>query len=447
MPSPSPDRRRLLVPSPLFLKAAVAVTAVGAVAPFWSFAGALVLPMLLVLIGLTVAHAWARPKADQVTVERVTDAMDRVGRKGQYTLVVTNTGSSLLRVTLREALPHGLSGEFVPQTVLLDGGAQARFPVAFIGVDRGTHSLLPTGLRVSRRLSLLEVQSHEAAPADVVVVPGRPAGETAWLLTRAALLEEHGSQSSRIRGADWEFDAMREFVPGDEMRRVDWKASSRRNRPMVRQYRSERNAEVILALDCGRLMGSLIGGVQKLDLTMTPVLDLAAVALRRGERVGFMAFDSRPQVYLPPRAGLRQLSMMTEALGRLPAAEQPTSYLQAVSFLGRRQRKRSLVLVFTDFTDELSAEDLMVGLAALGRSHQLMFISVSDPHLESVFLDPSQETHALFQRAVAGQLLHERRRVLSSLEHRGVITLDAEPRQLSGPLIRRFLELRLGLKT
>jgi uncharacterized protein (DUF58 family) len=277
----------------------------------------------------------------------------------------------------------------------------------------------------------------------VVVTPGRPARETEWLLTRVALLDQVGQRTIRRLGAAQEFESLREYVVGDELRHIDWKASARRFRPFVRQYQTERSAEVILALDCGRLMGSLISGVRKLDLTMTPVLDLAAVALRRQARVGLVGFDSEPRVFLPPRAGLDKLRAMTVALGKLPPCKAPTSFLRMVRYLDAHHRKRSLVLIFTDFTDELSAEEMIAGLASLIRKHVLIFVAVGDPHLEQLFEAKGRDPRALFEKSVAGKLLAERRRTLARIERMGVRTIAANPQTLLGALIRRYLEVQL----
>jgi uncharacterized protein (DUF58 family) len=324
-------------------------------------------------------------------------------------------------------------------------GAQSTLEVARTPLERGTHRLPAPGVRVSFPRGLLEFPLEPALADRIEAAPGRPPGELAWLLSRAALLSDAGEKRLRRIGGDWEFESLRDYVAGDELRRIDWKASARRSLPRVREYELERNAETILALDCGRLMGTLVDGVKKLDVAMTPLLDLAAVSLRRGERVGLLVFDSRPRVWLPPRPGLQQLQRMIAMLAKLPEQEEPTSYLRAIAQLEARQRKRSLVVVFTDFTDEVSAQELYAGLAALARRHVLVFAAVADAHLGRIF-DERESTSepVLFQRAVAGELLLERRRTLAGIERLGVIAVDAEPHKLSGPLIRRYLELRVS---
>lgn len=446
MPSPSPASddlpRRWPAPTARLLAVAAGLAALALVlplapalrGPWWGLA--------LLVAGLVALDVAVRPPRGAVRARREASPADHVGREGVWRVVLESAVTRPLEVVVRDVPPSGLEAEGLRAALRLGPGATAGFDVRFRAVARGMHALLPLGLRITGPLGLLAWQDLVAAPACVVVVPGRPAAETQWLLARVAALEEVGPHPMAQRGADWELDHLREWVPGDEPRRIAWAASARRRLPIVRELRTERRSDLMLVLDGGRLMGSLIGGVAKLDLALTPLLDLAAVALARGERVGLLAFDSQPRAFLPPRAGAGQLQALRLALGRLPAPVEPTSWLRAVAHLEARQRKRCLMVVFSDFTDEVSGQDVERHLAALGHRHALVFVSVGDPHLEEVLTAPDEGPRAAFQQAVAAQLLVERRRTLRRIERLGVPTIDGEPRRLTGPILARYLERR-----
>ncbi len=434
--------QRVPVPTRRALSVAAAVVVIGAwvplVAPlsfFWWIA-------LGVSFLLLIEDYALRPRVGAIRVQREFPEVVHVGRSGSYAVVLTNTGPRSLSLEFEDRLPAGLGGVAAHGRLSLAPDETARVSATFVALERGGHAFPPLGLRVSHQLGLLGYQERHDLGDLARVAPGRPAGETAALLAQTASLEESGAALARRKGMASEFESMREYVIGDELRRIDWKASARRHRPMVREFRSERNAEVVLALDAGRLMGGLVDDVRKLDLAMTPLLDLAAVALRAGERVGLLAFDSAPRVWLPARAGLAQLNTMTNALAELGADAEPTSYVRAVAHLEAKHRKRSMILMFTDFTDEISAQDLYASLASLARRHVLLVVAVSDPHLEAIFCGHRGAERDLFERAVAGQLLAERERTLLRLRRLGVATVDAEPRALTVPLIRRYLGLR-----
>ncbi|MCO5165514.1 MAG: DUF58 domain-containing protein [Planctomycetes bacterium] len=432
VPLPAP---RLLLCAALLAGLALALPLAPALrGPWWGLA--------LLLGGLVLVEAAARPPRGAVGARREAAPADHVGRRGAWRVVVESSAGRALRVRVRDVPPAGLEGEGVRADLDLAPGAQVTLEAPFRALARGPHDLLPLGLRVRGPLGLLEWQALEPAPARVVVLPGRPAGETQWLLARVAAEEECGPHPHARRGADWEFDHLREWVPGDELRRVAWTATARRRVPIVRELKQERRSDLLLVLDGGRLMGSLVTGVTKLDLALTPLLDLAAVALSRGERVGLLAFDVQPRAYLPPRAGTAQLQALRDALGRLPSPTEPTSWPRAAAHLEARQRKRSLLVAFSDFTDEVSAAEVERHVAALAHRHALVFVAVGDPHLEAVLTTPDAGPRAAFQQAVAGQLLVERRRVLRRLERLGVPTVDGEPRRLTGPVLGRYLERR-----
>ena len=439
----SPDRR-VPVPTRRLLRAGVYLLGISLLVPLAPGLGIVLILGLLLVVILLGLELLGRPASHSVVVSREVPRLHHVGREGRYGICVRNDGATSLEVAVREVPPAGVECPIQERRRILARSEEWSFEVDFTPLERGDLKLLPLGLRVGYGSALLAWQGVVDLQDKLAVAPGRPAGETAWLLSRASLVEETGEQKGRRTQASWEFESLREYVIGDEVRRIDWKASARRCQPMVRQYQVEHNAEVILALDCGRLMGHLIHGIAKLDLAMTPVLDLAAVALRRGDRVGLLAFDSRPRVYLLPRAGLGQLEAMTRSLASLPRGRDPTSYLRAVAHLEARQRKRCLLLVFTDFTDQLSAREMYANLAALCRRHLMVLVGVSDPHLEEIFSSEDQDSASVFERSVAGQLLLERRQTLAQVERLGAFTLDAEPRRLTGPLIRKYLQARLG---
>lgn len=447
MASPSrADRpRRRPIPTRRGIATAAGIAVVAALAPLLPVLGAVwpILAILLLLALVYEATAGVGSAAAKVALKRSVSELDHVGRQGRFRIDLTNESSRPLSVTVRATLPPYLEGrDVIWETRLAPGESQPR-EVDYVCLRRGRHQLPAVGVRIARPGGLLAFQGRSGERDFVTVGPGRPGGETAWLLARAGMLEQLTERRVRRLGSSWEFDSMREYVVGDELRRMDWKASARRHRPMVRVHRSERNADVILALDCGRLMGSLIDGASKLDLTMTPVLDLAAVALRRRDQVGLLLFDASPRAFVPPRAGSVQLRLMTEALSRVAPGTEPTSYLGAIQYLEAHHRKRSLIVIFTDFTDELSARDMIDGLVALARRHVLLFVAVGDPNIERIFRDDDPREAALFQKAVAGKLLLERRQTLALLEQRGVACVDAEPKRLTGRLLRRYLEVRL----
>ncbi|MCZ6603067.1 MAG: DUF58 domain-containing protein [Planctomycetota bacterium] len=439
----SPSRgKRIAVPTRRLgaLCVFLALLAVGVlIHPVLALAWKAFVPFLGILL---VIDFRIRPRSGSIEVLRVLGPVYHVGRKGKYRIRLSNRSGMHLEVGLREALPPPFEPQQIMKRLSLRAGASEEIEVEMLCLERGSFRIQPSTLEVSLPLGLLAYR-ETAGEGDVVkVLPGRPSGETEALLARAHLLDRVGDRPIRFLGQDREFESIREYVQGDDLRFVDWKATARRHRPQVRQYRMERNAEILLAIDSGRLMGSMIHGVRKLDLAMTPLLDLAAVALKREDRVGLLAFDSRVRAHLPPRGGLFQLGRILDTLAGLEAGFEETSFERAMMYLGRRQRKRSLVVLFTDFTDEISAREIHATLGALSRRHAVIFVVLSDPHLRDIFHREPLVERAVYQQAVAAELLTERRRVRAQAERLGAFTVEAEPSKLSAPLISKYVEVR-----
>ena len=436
---------RRVLPSRTLLLAALPLMGLALASLFSPLPGLAWLAYALTLALLVLLDFAVRPRGGVIAGERVFAAGGYVvGRTQSYRLVLTNRGRGPLGLICRELAPEAVDLEVETFAFRLRGGEQRTLVLDFTALERGRFLLGPACVRMTRPFGVLTYQEELPARNDLRVLPGRPAGETEALLARAAQLAEQGERKLRRRGADREFESLREYVVGDDLRFVDWKSTAKRRRPTVRQFQMERNAEIVLALDCGRLMGGLIHGVRKLDLAMTSLLDLAAVALRRGDRVGLLAFDAKARAYVPPRRGTAQLGRLRDVLADLDTSFEQTSYSRALIHLESHHRKRSLVVALTDFTDEISARDMVAVMAALVRRHRLVFAGVSDPQFGLILRERPRDAAAAFQKAVSAELLLERRRVIHQLNRMGAFTVDAQPDRLSAPLINRYLEARLG---
>ncbi len=444
MGSPSPARKgRWVVPTRRFLWLVGALLLMGLLVSAWPDLEVLWVLLVLVLLLLFLLDVLLGARRSEVRVEREVPVA-YLGREGKYLIRIHNEGNRPLRLLVSEVLPAACEGEPLEKRLLLLPQGQIQVERKFLGVRRGRYPLLPIGLRISTLLGLAAYQEYREDEASLALQPGRPSSETSWLLVRVGELIQDKDRSLLRRGGNWQFDSLREYCVGDEPRKIDWKASARRHRPMVRTYRSEMNSQVLFLLDTGRLMGNLVGGISKLDRAMTPLLDLSAVCLREGEKVGLMTFDAKPQLWVPPKEGLSHLHSLTQALTQLETSHEPTSYFRAFTQLRARIKKRSFLVIFSDFLDEISAEAMLPGLHKMAQKHMLLFVAVNDPQTGRILQAGAKDPQSLLEKAVAAQLLAERRRVLARIERMGIPTLDMDPQRLTGPLIRKYLQMRLG---
>jgi uncharacterized protein (DUF58 family) len=262
------------------------------------------------------------------------------------------------------------------------------------------------------------------------------------LLLRKNRLQELGLRNTRMLGEGTEFERLREYLPDDEYRRINWKASAKRHRPVTVQYQTERSQTVIAVLDTGRMMQSPVSNIAKLDYAVNAVLFLGYVATGKGDRVGVMSFADDVSHYLAPRQGRGQFYRMLEVLYAVDAQQVEPDYRKALTYLAVKQRRRALVVIFTDLSSGASLDSLVAQVSHLARSSLVLIVTISDPDVHAAANQLPTDSLGVYQRASAAQMLDERRIVLDTLRKRGVLTLDVPANQLSLAVINRYLELK-----
>jgi len=279
------------------------------------------------------------------------------------------------------------------------------------------------------------------APGRTRAYPGLAELHRYHLLARAGRLEAIGLRRERLRGSAWEFESLREYAFGDDTRLIDWKATARRRKTIVRNQESERNQTVLLLVDHGRLMNAEVDGILKLDHAVSGALLLAHVALTRGDRVGLCTFSSAVHAWVPPRAHRPHLQVIGETLYDLRGDFTETDHGRCLRLLAARHSKRALLIVLTDFVDADTAADMVAHLHRAARRHLVLFVALNDPLLAVAARSRPATRFAGFRKSAAIELLRERRQVLQGLRQRGIHVLDVEPSHLAPPLINRYLEV------
>jgi uncharacterized protein (DUF58 family) len=223
---------------------------------------------------------------------------------------------------------------------------------------------------------------------------------------------------------------------------VDWKASARHATLLAREYRAERDRPVILAFDTGRLMCETVGGVPLVDRAINAGLHLAMVALRTGDRVGLFAFDALVRTFREPDSGISAFPRILAATTELDYTAEETNYTLGITTLSTRLRRRSLVVLLTDFADTVTAELMVENLDRLARRHLVLCVTLRDPHLDEVAGAEPRTVELLHRAVVARDLVRERQVVLRRLGRLGIRCLDVPPEAVTTPLLNRYLEIR-----
>jgi hypothetical protein len=239
-----------------------------------------------------------------------------------------------------------------------------------------------------------------------------------------------------------EFESLRDYQIGDDVWKMDHKATARRGKPIVRQFEQERNQSVILVVDLGRHMLAEANGVRKLDHVLDSLLMVAHAAASAGDAVGLLVYAESVRTFIPPRKGRSQVGALIEAAHALVAEPLESNHFQAAAYLDARWSRRSLVIWFTDVEDEDRANELGKALSGFGRRHLLALARVLDPTLRELRQRPTAELIDRYRRYAAGILLDEREESMRILRHRGFETLEAEPQDLAAALVGFYFRIK-----
>jgi uncharacterized protein (DUF58 family) len=251
-----------------------------------------------------------------------------------------------------------------------------------------------------------------------------------------------GLIARRIRGEGTQFEALSEYEPGMDRRRIDWKASARHTRLYARENESERNNQIVFAFDCGQAMCEPVDGLPRIDRAVSAALTCAYVALKGGDKVALFGFARRPQVMTPFIGDARAFHRLQSAAASLDYEAAEPNFTLALATLTARLKRRSLVVVFSDFTDPTSAELMVESLGRLVGKHLVLFVTIADAELERMIQAPPGDIATLARTVTADTLVQQRKLVLGRLRRMGIDVIEAPWDAIGTRLIDRYLTIR-----
>ncbi len=257
-----------------------------------------------------------------------------------------------------------------------------------------------------------------------------------------------GLKQQRRKGEGSEFEALRDFGAGMDRRTIDWKHSARHGKLLAKEYDTERNHQVVFAFDCGQLMGEPIAiesgahPLSRLDVSINASLMLAHVCLRAGDRIGLFAFDALVRRQLDPLGGASAFGVFAREAGRIEQQAYECNYTLGLTTLGGALQRRSLIVIFSEFTDTTTAELMIDHLGRLAKRHLIIFVSFSDPDLIAVQAQPLKSREALAASVVASDVLHDRRIVFEKLRRAGLMVIETKGGTLTPQLLERYIEIK-----
>lgn len=432
-----------ILPSRLLVRTIAAVALAAILAVPMPILIAPVLAMLAIVIALADADWLAAHREVAPTLERVIPVRIVKGRAATIIYKLSRTNGDATTVSLLDELPADLGGDLLIEGIRVDRDQSLEIARERVPLRRGIRELGPIFVMWRSHRGFFRLRAEVSDGGRIEIVPPASAPQRRSGLTHRALRDELGIRPRPARGEGTEFESMREYVLGDDPRHVDWHASARRGRLIVRQHQTERHHTVMIAIDTGRLMAGRIDEASKLDHAIDCAIALARASREYGDRVGLLAFDRELRLFVRPRAGFGGIEGIVNATLPLNPFPFEPNYRVLVETLARHQKRRALIVVLTDFVEGSASRELEEYLAVLARRHLVMLVAMRDRLLgELDQRDPSVTRERLYRRLALQDLAAEREAALARIAAFGAQTLDLDPARITTPVLNRYLAIR-----
>ena len=391
------------------------------------------------LIALALCSALAA-RATDIDIDVAAPGQALVGDPFDVRVSAKVARGHAVRLMLR--IEHGRRFEQASAASVVASPAGSVTTIAVRPSRRGRERIEGVWMRWCGPFGLTQRTVRRSIVHDIDVVPNVKEVRTAALRFFGSRDPVAGVNAERYIGDGSEFDALREYVPGFDPRSIHWKASARHRRLITREFRAERNHQILLAIDTGRLMGEPIGELTRLDHAISAGLLLAYVSLKMGDRVGVFAFDAKPRIFTTPQSGVATFQRIQRATAALDYGTSETNFTLGLTEAALRVKQRALIVVFTDFVDTVTAELMRENLERLSRRHLVLFVTYRDPDLVELAAVSPATRRDLSRSVIAWDQLRERDIVLKRLERAGIRTIDTAPGAVSAQVLSKYLDIK-----
>ncbi len=397
------------------------------------------------------------PRAERLTAGRAWNNAPALDGHTEIELSLLNQGRLVLECRLTDDLPSALTRVLATHRLTAFPNVPATLRYTITPQERGDWETGDIYVRYRSGLGLVERWARAPLAQTVRVYPALKTGEEQQIFLARSRQIDLQLRQARQRGLGRDFESLRDYHEGDDLRDICWTATARRGIPITRQYQTERSQAVWIVLDCGRLMRSRpiatawgspsdedSGDLphSKLDYACTTAVQLAQLALYSGDRVGLLAYGQGIQQRLLPGRGASHLRQLIEALAQVRVESAEADHLRATAVLSRLQPRRSLVLWVTDLAETAMRPEVIDGAMQLIRRHVLLFVAMAQPEVERIASARPKSVDEMFRAAAAQEMAGRRELLLARLHEQGALTLDLNPEQVSSAVLNQYLTVK-----
>jgi uncharacterized protein (DUF58 family) len=394
------------------------------------------------LIVALAADALSGPRHDAIEVTRIAPDPLSLRHNAALRYRVRNHSKSAVNAGIVEspcALLYYADDEV---TLRVPAGSEVECERRVTPVARGSETLERVFYWYENGIALLRRRRRVSIPQEVRVYPDLSAVERYGTLHARNRLIEAGLRRMRLRGVGTELESLREWMPGDAFRAINWKATARRGHVMVAQYEVERSQNVMILLDAGRLMTPRVDEQRKFDYAITAAMSVASIAALANDKVGLVAFASDILHAYAPRSSGRSLSHLAGEVHGLEPRFEESDYDRAFAYVRTHVHKRSLVVFFTDMVDPVAQSAVLAQIGTLARRHLVVCAFMNDAAIDKTLEGEPHRPSDVFATGVALELRDERLTAASALRRLGVQVIDVPAHDLTTALIDRYLQIK-----
>jgi uncharacterized protein (DUF58 family) len=413
--------------------------------------------------GLVLAAAFLDgrrlPQASQLIAGRTWSNAPALDSETEIELTIENRGAMIVECRLVDDLPPALVAQPATHRITAFPRVPASIRYRVEPSERGDWETGSLYVRYRSPLGLAERWARAPLAQTVRVYPALRTGEEQQIFLARSRQIDLQLRQVRQRGLGRDFESLREYREGDDLRDICWTATARRGSPITRQYQTERSQPVWIVLDCGRLMRSRVAAGSpgksmlpvtepgarlhsKLDHACTTAVALAQLALYSGDRVGLLAYGAGLQQRLLPGRGAAHLRQFIESLAQVHAESGEADHLRATATLNRLQPRRALILWITDLAETAMRPEVIDGAVQLLRRHVLLFVAMAQPEVESIAQARPKNIEQMFRAAAAQEMAGRRELLLARLHEHGALTLDLNPEALTSSVLNQYLTIK-----
>jgi uncharacterized protein (DUF58 family) len=398
---------------------------------------------VLVIVGAVVDYLISRKLPEELTVSREFNRKFAIGDETEITLRIENASPRNFHLKIKDEFPPEMRlKESREAAFTVEAQTTAEFIYGLTPPKRGNYKFGKTAVRYLSRLGLIWCMADLGKTEAVKVYPNMRRAREMELKALGAHSFLAVQRKAVLRGEGREFESMRDYVRGDELRHISWTTTARRGKLTTRQYQIEREQTITIALDAGRLMTGRIGDETKFDTAIHASLALMSAAMRGGDNCGLVVFGRKVRKYLPPKKGVDHIDAVLEALHDLEPELIEPSYARAFQFISSNTKKRSFIVILTDLVDKESSKELITSLKLLRPRHLPLVVTIGDRDLNATVSEKPADIKDVFTQSAAEEIIHQRESALRLVETLGGLALDVTTNSLAPRLLEAYLRVK-----